>query len=98
MATGRLSQFSAWVRSLGPIQRLDDRREINPLSKTLVTLVGTWSAFGSDVFDWNRTHIYSPRWPPHAKFHNAQTMLLGSLLRCSRTRCALLGGAGSAIS
>lgn len=30
--------------------------------------------------DWNETHIYNPRWPPHAKFHNAQTMLLGTLL------------------
>lgn len=30
--------------------------------------------------DWNATHIYNPHWPPHAKFHNAQTMTLGSLL------------------
>ena len=30
--------------------------------------------------DWNETHIYNPRWPPHARFHNAHTMLLGVLL------------------
>jgi hypothetical protein len=30
--------------------------------------------------DWNDTHIYNPRWPPHARFHNAHTMLLGVLL------------------
>ena len=24
-----------------------------------------------------RTHLYNPHWPPHAKFHNCQTMLLG---------------------
>ncbi len=24
-----------------------------------------------------RQHLWNPRWPPHAKFHNAQTMLMG---------------------
>nr|WP_321983293.1 DUF6640 family protein [uncultured Lichenicoccus sp.] len=24
-----------------------------------------------------RQHLFNPRWPPHAKFHNAQTMLMG---------------------
>ena len=24
-----------------------------------------------------RQHLWNPRWPPHAKFHNAQTMLTG---------------------
>ena len=24
-----------------------------------------------------RQHLYNPHWPPHAKFHNAQTMLMG---------------------
>lgn len=38
---------------------------------------------GPFVADWNATHIYNPTWPPHAKFHNAQTMLLGLALGAS---------------
>lgn len=48
--------------------------------KFLITLVALWATVGSYVFDWNRTHIHNPAWPPHAKFHNAQTMLLGTII------------------
>ncbi|KAL7904439.1 hypothetical protein GGI35DRAFT_463230 [Trichoderma velutinum] len=29
--------------------------------------------------DWNHTHVLNPRWPPHARFHNGQTMSVGAL-------------------
>jgi hypothetical protein len=48
--------------------------------KVIITLVCLMTAFGSYAFDWNHTHIFNPKWPPHAKFHNAQTMVLGTLL------------------
>ena len=35
---------------------------------------------GAFLADWNSTHIYNDLWPPHAKFHNGQTMTLGVLL------------------
>lgn len=46
----------------------------------LISLVALWATGGSYIFDWNKTHIYNPNWPPHAKFHNAQTMLLGTAI------------------
>ncbi len=48
--------------------------------KVLLSLSGLWAAAGSYIFDWNETHIYNPEWPPHAKFHNAQTMSTGAAL------------------
>ena len=43
----------------------------------IITLVAVAAIVGPFLADWNETHIYNPRWTPHAKFHNAQTMLLG---------------------
>lgn len=43
----------------------------------IITLVALVTIIGPFVADWNATHIYNPRRTPHAKFHNAQTMLLG---------------------
>lgn len=28
--------------------------------------------------DWNRTHLFNPAWPPHARFHDAMTIALGT--------------------
>lgn len=44
-------------------------------------LVGCAAAttIGGYLTDWNRTHLFNPHWPAHAKFHDAQTILLGSL-------------------
>ena len=32
------------------------------------------------LFDWNETHVFNTRWPPHAKFHLAHTILISVLL------------------
>jgi hypothetical protein len=49
-------------------------------ARWVVTVVAVMTGTLAYVFDWNETHVYNPQWPPHAKFHNAQTLLLGSLL------------------
>ncbi len=46
----------------------------------IITLVALLTIFGPFLADWNETHIYNPRWPPHAKYHNAQTMAFGPVL------------------
>ncbi|KAK1982504.1 hypothetical protein LZ30DRAFT_590414 [Colletotrichum cereale] len=50
------------------------------LGRILLTLDGVMLLCGAYIADWNETHIHNPRWPPHAKFHNAQTMTLSLIL------------------
>ncbi|MET0134435.1 MAG: DUF6640 family protein [Kibdelosporangium sp.] len=51
-----------------------------PFGKVLIALSAVGTMVGSYAADWNETHIYNPTWPPHAKFHNAQTMSMGAAL------------------
>lgn len=48
--------------------------------KIILTFLGIFTSISPYLADWNITHIYNPDWTPHAKFHNAQTMILGSFL------------------
>jgi hypothetical protein len=50
------------------------------LGRTLISLVSVVTAVGPYRADWNETHVKNPAWPPHAKFHNGQTMSLGLAL------------------
>ncbi|TVY75760.1 hypothetical protein LSUE1_G007268 [Lachnellula suecica] len=51
--------------------------------RLLLTLSAITTTFGGFIADWNHTHVYNPNWPPHAKFHNGQTMSLGFCLGLS---------------
>ncbi|MDQ3062041.1 MAG: acetyltransferase [Acidobacteriota bacterium] len=50
------------------------------IGKLLISLVAVFTSVSPYLADWNETHIYNSIWTPHAKFHNAQTMVLGALL------------------
>jgi hypothetical protein len=50
------------------------------VGKTLISATAVGQMIGPFVFDFNETHIYNSSWPPHAKFHNAQTMSSGVAL------------------
>ena len=45
--------------------------------------VAAMTAANGDLADWNRTHLFNPAWPPHAKLHDAWTVLLGTVLGAS---------------
>ena len=55
-------------------------RRTFPLGKVLISVSALGTGIGVYVADWNESHIYHPAWPPHAKFHNAQTMSMGVAL------------------
>ena len=49
----------------------------------ILTSVAVLTTVGGFLADWNRTHLFNPNWPPHAKFHDALSIALGSLLGAS---------------
>lgn len=60
------------------------------IGKLLISLVAAFTAVSPYLADWNETHIYNPLWLPHAKFHNAQTMVLGAFLGLLALYCLWL--------
>jgi hypothetical protein len=51
-----------------------------PFGKILLSLISLALGVGAWVADYNETHVFNPNWPPHAKFHNGQTMFFGSFM------------------
>jgi hypothetical protein len=50
------------------------------IGRWLLGTAAALTAAGGFLADWNRMHLFNPRWPPHAKFHDAWTILLGTTL------------------
>ena len=53
------------------------------VGRWVLSSVAAFTTVGGFLADWNRTHLFNPGWPPHAKAHDAQTIILGSLLGTS---------------
>jgi Family of unknown function (DUF6640) len=50
------------------------------LARILVSFVAAVTLVGSNIADWNNTHIFSELWSPHAHFHGAWFVVAISLL------------------
>lgn len=50
------------------------------LGRIFLTLSAAGQVLGPFIADFNETHVLNPRWPPHARFHNGQTMSMGLAL------------------
>ncbi|KAK8107606.1 uncharacterized protein PG998_009619 [Apiospora kogelbergensis] len=50
------------------------------LGRVLLTVDSIGLLFGAIMADMGPTHMQNPNWPPHAKFHNAQTISLSVIL------------------
>jgi hypothetical protein len=74
---------------------------MNLLARALITFVSLVTLVGSNISDWNHTHILSDLWSPHARFHGAWFVIAMSLLSILSlwlvwTRSAQPGGSRAA--
>ena len=52
-----------------------------PLSSRIIfTTLSILLPVGAHLADYNKTHIFNQLWTPHAKFHDAQTLIFSVLL------------------
>ncbi len=51
--------------------------------RTILQSVAALTAAGGFLADWNKTHLFNPKWTPHSKFHDAMTIMLAAMLGSS---------------
>ena len=68
--------------------------------RTILTIGNLLYSIGAFVADFNETHVYNPRWPPHARFHKRSNNDSGGAPLCCKylpslqTHCLRCGSEG----
>ncbi|MCC9137431.1 DUF6640 family protein [Pontibacter silvestris] len=55
----------------------------NRVGSIMLMSAAALTTIGGFLADWNKTHLFNSKWTSHAKFHDAMTILLGSMLGAS---------------
>jgi hypothetical protein len=66
----------------------EDTMHMALLSRLIFPVIGVTLPIAAHLADMNKTHIYEPHWPPHAKFHNDQTLSMSIFLGALRISLA----------
>src|SRR3954453_9103750 len=60
-----------------------------------LNLLAVWTSVNGLAADWNYTHLFNPQWSPHAKYHDALSIVAGILLGIVALLSVCCGGAAS---
>lgn len=52
----------------------------NNIGKLLISVAAVMTLVGPLRADWNETHIFSPQWSPHARFHGVVSLGTANIL------------------
>src|SRR5213080_5476073 len=50
------------------------------IGKMLISLAAILTAVAPFLADWNDSHLFSPQWSPHARFHGAVSLGMTTIL------------------
>jgi hypothetical protein len=50
------------------------------IGRLVLSAVNAFGVVGPYLFYWNDSHIFSPQWSPHARFHGVVSMVMTSTL------------------
>ncbi|MBO0708390.1 MAG: acetyltransferase [Candidatus Dormibacteraeota bacterium] len=62
--------------------------------RILLTAAGLLTVVGPLSADWNRSHVFNPHWPSHARFHGVVGSLTGAVLAALSLGALWLPGRG----